>query len=83
MIYYVLRFTAQWVDSKFQRRSAVLQAQELSERHTEEHIAIKITKMLSDWNISLPKMLLLETTEQRWCKKQIYLILDALPILYN
>ena len=52
----LLGFTAHWVDNKFQRRSAVLQAQELSERHTGEYIAIKITKMLSDWNISIPNV---------------------------
>ena len=47
----LLGFTALWVDSKFQRRSSVLQPQELSERHTDEYIPLKITKMLIDWNI--------------------------------
>ena len=46
-------FTAHWVDSSFQRQSAVLQAQELSERHTGEYIAVKITKMLEEWKITL------------------------------
>ena len=52
----LLGFTAHWVGANFQRRSAVLQAQELSERHTGEYIAVKITKMLDDWKISLPQV---------------------------
>ena len=44
----LLGFTAHWVDGSFQRRSAVLQAQELSERHTGEYNAVKITKMLEE-----------------------------------
>ena len=42
----LLGFTAHWVDSDFHRQSAVLHAQELSERHTGEYIAMKINKML-------------------------------------
>ena len=49
----LLGLTAHWVDSKFQRRFPVLQAQELSERHTDEYIPLKIIKMLIDWNIIL------------------------------
>ena len=52
----LLGFTAHWVDSSFQRQSAVLQAQELSERHTGEYIAVKITKMLQDWTIDLSQV---------------------------
>ena len=52
----LLGFTAHWVDSSFQRQSAVLQAQELSERHTSEYIAVKITKMLQDWKIDLSQV---------------------------
>ena len=59
----LLGFTAHWVDNKF--RSPVLQAQELSERHTNEYIPLKITKMLIDWNIILLKfMLSSETMDQ-------------------
>ena len=49
----LLGFTAHWADGSFQRHSAVLQAQELSERHTGEYIALKITKMLEDWKVAL------------------------------
>ena len=48
----LLGFTAHWVDGSFQRQSAVLQAQELTQRHTGEYIAVKITKMLEDWMIT-------------------------------
>jgi len=49
-------FTAHWVNANFQHRSAVLQAQELSERHTGEYIVVKITKILDDWKISLSQV---------------------------
>ena len=52
----LLGFTAHWVDGSFQRHSAVLQAQELSERHTGEYIALKITKMLEDWKVALSQV---------------------------
>ena len=44
----LLGFTAHWVNGNFQRQSAVLHAQELSERHIGEYIAVKITKMLEE-----------------------------------
>ena len=52
----LLGFTAHWVDGNFQRQSAVLHAQELSERHTGEYIAVKITKMLEEWKITLSQV---------------------------
>ena len=52
----MLGFTAHWVDGSFQRHSAVLQAQELSERQTGEYIALKITKMLEDWKVALSQV---------------------------
>ena len=52
----LLGFTAHWVDGSFQRHSAVLHAQELSERHTGEYIAVKIIKMLEEWKIALSQV---------------------------
>ena len=52
----LLGFTAHWVDSDFHRQSAVLHAQELSERHTGEYIAMKINKMLEEWKIALSQV---------------------------
>ena len=49
----LIGFTALWVDSDFYKPFAVLHAQELSERHTGEYIAMKITKMLEEWSIAL------------------------------
>jgi len=49
----LLGFTAHWVDANFQCRSAVLQAQELSERHFGEYITVK---MLDDWKINLSQV---------------------------
>ena len=34
----------------------MLQAQELTQRHTGEYIAVKITKMLEDWMITLSQV---------------------------
>ena len=52
----LLGFRAHWVDNDFHRQSAVLHTQELSERHTGEYIAMKITKMLEEWNIILSQV---------------------------
>lgn len=60
----LLSFTAHWVDGSFQRRSAVLHAQELSERHTGEYIAVKITKCWKNGrSVYHRSMLSSETTE--------------------
>ena len=49
-------FTAHWVDNDIHRQSAVLHAQELSERHTGKYFAMKIMKMLEEWNIALSQV---------------------------
>ena len=48
----LLSLTAHWVDDTFHRFLAVLQVQPLEQRHTGEYIAMKISKSLSDWDIS-------------------------------
>ena len=47
-----LSFTALWVDGTFHRFLAILQVQPLEQRHMREYIAMKLSKILSDWNIS-------------------------------
>ena len=47
----LLSVTAHWIDDNFQPLSAVLQAQSLEERHTREYIAMKLTKIMNEWEI--------------------------------
>ena len=49
---FLLSFTAHWVDDTFHRFLAVLQVQPLEQRHTGEYTAMKLSKILSDWDIS-------------------------------
>ena len=39
------------IDDSFKLLSAVLQAELLEERHTEEYIVMKISKMMAEWGI--------------------------------
>jgi len=71
-------------DANFQCRSAALQAQELSERHTGEYIAVKIIKMLDNWKISLSQVhIAIRDNGSNMIKamtRLTYLALDVLPI---
>ena len=46
-----LSVTAQWVDDNWQPLSAVSQAHSLEERCTGEYIAMKISNIMSEWEI--------------------------------
>ena len=46
-----MNVTAHWVDDNWQPLSAALQAHSLKERHTREYIAMKISNIMSEWEI--------------------------------
>ena len=48
----LLSFTVHWVDGTFHQFLAILQVQPLEQRHMGEYIAMKLSKILSDLNIS-------------------------------
>ena len=52
----LLGLTAHWVDGNFQRKSAVLQAHSLDDRHTGEYIAMQLLKMLESWRVDPSKV---------------------------
>ena len=43
--------TAHWVDNNWQPLSAALKAHSLEERHTGEYITMKISNIMSEWEI--------------------------------
>ena len=47
----LLSVTAHWVDNNWQPLSAALKAHLLEERHTGEYIAMKISNIMSEWEI--------------------------------
>ena len=51
----LLGLTAHWVDGNLQRKSAVLQAHSLDDRHTGEYIAMQLLKMLESWKVDPSK----------------------------
>jgi len=51
----LLGFTAHWIDSNFHRKSAV-HIPRNCQRHPGECIAMKIVKILEEWNIALPQV---------------------------
>lgn len=57
----LLSLTAHWINSKFKRTSAVLNAQCLTEAHTGEYIAAQILTMLEKWDITLEQVHLVIT----------------------
>lgn len=48
----MLSLTAHWIDDKFNRRYAMLHAQNLEAAHTGEYLAQVTTEMLAGWNLS-------------------------------
>ena len=52
----LLGLTAHCVDGNFQRKSAVLQAHSLNDRHTGEYIAMQLLKMLESWKVDPSKV---------------------------
>ena len=52
----LLGLTAHWVDENFQRKSAVLQAHSLDDRHTGEYVAMQLLKMLESWKVDPSKV---------------------------
>ena len=52
----LLSVTAHWIDDNWQPLSAVLQAHSLEERHTGEYIALKISNIMSEWEIDTTKV---------------------------
>ena len=52
----LLGLTAHCVDGNFQRKSAVLQAHSLDDRHTGEYIAMQLLKMLESWKVDSSKV---------------------------
>ena len=52
----LISLTCHWITDEFERKFALLQAQEFDESHTGQHIAEVLLSMLSSWNIDKSKV---------------------------
>lgn len=77
----LLGLTAHWVDGNFQRKSAVLQAHSLDERHTCEYIAMQLVKLRAGKLIYLKFMYLFTIMEATWSRGWKRLSCPVLAVL--